>query len=544
MPRFVSALPQRLGSKLGVNATIWSLDAQLLCPKPGEVADLCGLPFAPTSEMLRPLVLHAIKEEDTVADDVVEGLVTVAVPLKSRRRILGVVLLAAPDAGAACTEEFQRQADRLGVDAQGVLSVLRRRAACSMPGGALVGLGEILVTQLAHNWALAEEVESLGNNLAETYEEISLLYKHGSRMTISRGPEQFLRDAGEDLLEVANVEGIVFLLFEPESDPPIARKIIMCGRAPVAQIDLPELYQGHMQRLVGQRMPLVDNTFSPPPHLRPVLGRIRSLLMVPMVHHDRCFGLIIAFNKRDGYEFSSVDTKLIEAIANHAGVFLLNVELYDDLRELMTGLVRALTSSLDAKDPYTCGHSERVALLAKRIAEAMGLSEGDQELFYLAGLLHDVGKIGVPESVLLKEGRLTDEEFDAVKRHPDIGGKILGGIKQLETICSGVRYHHEKYDGSGYPDGLGGEDIPLMGRVICMADSFDAMTSDRCYRKGLGLDTAIEEIKRSAGSHFDPKVVDALLSTDVYRLREELYSAAPPLADATTNRHDRVSQAD
>ena len=248
------------------------------------------------------------------------------------------------------------------------------------------------------------------------------------------------------------------------------------------------------------------------------------------------FGLIGAFNKGDGQEFSSVDTKLIEAIANHAGVFLLNVELYDDLRELMTGLVRALTSSLDAKDPYTCGHSERVALLAKRIAEAMGISEGELELYYLAGLLHDVGKIGVPESVLLKEGALTAEEYDAVKRHPDIGGKILGGIKQLQTISLGVKYHHEKWSGGGYPDGLAGEQIPVIGRVICLADSFDAMTSDRCYRSALGLDTAIDEIKASAGTHFDPKVVEAFLSLDVYRLREDLYSAAPPLAQALPSR--------
>jgi hypothetical protein len=536
LPRSVTALPQRLGSKLGVSATIWSLDGHLLCPKVGEVADLCGLPFGPASEALRPLVFRAVKQEEPIAEDVLEGVATVALPLRSRRKVLGVICLAVPRSDAACTEEFQRQAGRFGVDAQAVLAVLRRRAACSMPSAALVGLGEILVTQLSHNWALADEVDSLGKNLAETYEEISLLYKHGSRMTISRGPEQFLRDAGDDLLEVANIEGMVFVLFEPESDPPIARQVIVCGRAPVAQFDLPEVYQPHLQRLTVQRLPLVDNSFAPRPPLRPVLGRIRSLLMVPVVHHDRCFGLIAAFNKRDGHEFSSVDTKLIEAIANHAGVFLLNVELYDDLRELMTGLVRALTSSLDAKDPYTCGHSERVALLAKRIAEAMGLSEGDQELFYLAGLLHDVGKIGVPESVLLKEGKLTAEEFDAVKRHPDIGGKILGGIKQLEAICQGVRYHHEKYNGTGYPDGLAGEEIPLLGRVICLADSFDAMTSDRCYRKGLGLDTAIEEIRRSAGTHFDPKVVEALLSTDVYRLREELYTAAPPLAQATTKR--------
>ncbi len=542
MPGFVATLPQRLGSKLGVSVTIWSLDAQLLCPLAGEVADLCGLPFAGACELLRPLVIRTIKDEDTVAEDVIEGLVTVAVPLKSRRKIQGVVCLATPKADTACTEEFQRQADRLGVDSQAVLSVLRRRAACSLHGAALVGLAEILVTQLAQNWALADEVESLGGNLAETYEEISLLYKHGSRMTISRGPEQFLRNAGEDLIEVANVEGMVFVLFEPESDPPIVRKVIMCGHPPVAQIDLPDVYQGHMERLIGQRTPLVDNTYSPASHLRPVLGRIRSLLMVPVVHHDRCFGLIIAFNKRDGCEFSSVDTKLIEAISNHAGVFLLNVELYDDLRELMTGLVRALTSSLDAKDPYTCGHSERVALLAKRIAEAMGLSEADQEVFYLAGLLHDVGKIGVPESVLLKEGRLTDEEFGAVKRHPDIGSRILGGIKQLDMICLGVRYHHEKFDGTGYPDGLAGEDIPLMGRVICLADSFDAMTSDRCYREGLGLDTAIEEVKQSAGTHFDQKVVEALLSLDVYRLMEDLYSAAPPLAAAAVKRQLRVSQ--
>jgi len=177
---------------------------------------------------------------------------------------------------------------------------------------------------------------------------------------------------------------------------------------------------------------------------------------------------------------------------------------------------------VDAKDAYTCGHSERVALLARQLTLEAAMPEAMAERAYMAGLLHDVGKIGVPEAVLQKTGRLTPEEFEQMKRHPEIGARILRDIKQISDVIPGVLSHHERYDGQGYPAGLAAENIPIMGRIICLADCFDAMTSNRTYRTALPLEVALTEIRRCSGTQFDPVLTEAFLKISVDKLRELL----------------------
>jgi HD-GYP domain-containing protein (c-di-GMP phosphodiesterase class II) len=192
----------------------------------------------------------------------------------------------------------------------------------------------------------------------------------------------------------------------------------------------------------------------------------------------------------------------------------------------MMGLLHSLTSAIDAKDAYTCGHSERVALLGRHLAMEIALPDPEVEEIYMAGLLHDVGKIGVPESVLQKTGRLTPEEFEHMKKHPQIGARILADVKQIKGIIPGVLHHHERFDGKGYPAGLAGNDIPLMGRIICLADCFDAMTSNRTYRKALPLEIALTEIRRCAGTQFDPGLSEAFLRTGAEGFRDLLRNHA------------------
>jgi HD-GYP domain-containing protein (c-di-GMP phosphodiesterase class II) len=194
--------------------------------------------------------------------------------------------------------------------------------------------------------------------------------------------------------------------------------------------------------------------------------------------------------------------------------------LYDDVRGLMMGLLHSLVSAVDAKDAYTCGHSERVALLSRLLAQEANFGDTFVDRVYMAGLLHDVGKIGVPETVLQKTGKLSPEEFEQIKKHPEIGARILGDIKQLADILPGVLHHHERFDGKGYPHGLAGQNIPLMGRIICVADCFDAMTSSRTYRKAMPLEVAMTELRRCAGTQFDPDLTDAFLRVGVDRFRE------------------------
>src|SRR5215212_3884787 len=245
-----------------------------------------------------------------------------------------------------------------------------------------------------------------------------------------------------------------------------------------------------------------------------------QLLAVPLQRRDQTLGCLFALDKVNGAEFDSVDSKLLNSIANESAIYLENAMLFEDVHGLMMGLLHSLTSAVDAKDAYTCGHSERVAMLAKIIAQEAGLTEGEAERIYMAGLLHDVGKIGVPESVLQKPGRLTPEEFEHMKKHPEIGARILADVKQLKPIIPGVLHHHERYDGKGYPHGLAGRDIPLMGRIICLADCFDAMTSNRTYRKALPLEVALTEIRRCSSTQFDPRLTEAFLQISGDQFRE------------------------
>jgi len=247
----------------------------------------------------------------------------------------------------------------------------------------------------------------------------------------------------------------------------------------------------------------------------------QQLLAVPLQRQDEVLGCMFGLDKLTG-EFDTVDSKMLNSIANESAIYLENSMLYEDVRGLMMGLMHSLVSAVDAKDAYTCGHSERVALLSRLLAQEDKLGDHFVERVYMAGLLHDVGKIGVPEAVLQKTGRLTTEEFEQIKKHPEIGARILKDIRQIEDILPGVLHHHERYDGKGYPAGLSGENIPLMGRVICLADCFDAMTSSRTYRKALPLEVALTEIRRCSGTQFDPTLTDAFLSIGADRFRELL----------------------
>ncbi|HUG93266.1 MAG TPA: HD-GYP domain-containing protein [Planctomycetaceae bacterium] len=194
--------------------------------------------------------------------------------------------------------------------------------------------------------------------------------------------------------------------------------------------------------------------------------------------------------------------------------------------ELILGFVRTLVNTIDAKDHYTRGHSERVARIARRLGQELGLPEVDLRDLEQAGLLHDIGKIGINDRVLQKDGALTPDEFRHVQQHPMIGYTILEGLKSLRPVLPGVRNHHESYNGRGYPDGLAGDDIPLMARILAVADAFDAMKSDRPYRVGMPLEQVEEILRRGAGRQWDPQVIEAYFAA-----RDEIARLAGPPDD-------------
>ena len=188
-----------------------------------------------------------------------------------------------------------------------------------------------------------------------------------------------------------------------------------------------------------------------------------------------------------------------------------NQKLIEDFKDLFSGTISVIVEALDAKDKFTAGRSSRVCCYAVNLAKALNLSEIEISKIEIAGLLHDIGMIGVPEAILQKKAPLTEQEYLEVKRHIDYGMKILENIKQLSSIVDIVKYHHERFDGNGYPNKLKGEEIPIGARIIALADTFDAMLSTRAYREPLSIDSAKMELKNCAGSQLDPQIVDIFL---------------------------------
>ena len=186
-------------------------------------------------------------------------------------------------------------------------------------------------------------------------------------------------------------------------------------------------------------------------------------------------------------------------------------------------LILCIISALEARDPYTSHHSSRVAEMTEIICELMGLDEEEKEIYHIAAHLHDIGKIGIRDNVLLKEGKLNDEEWNIMKSHSEQGYNILMNAKSFEVVADVVRSHHERYDGKGYPDGLKGEDIPLGARIIAIADSIDAMISDRPYRKGMDTNVCKEQIEKNIGVMYDPSIAKKVIEhwDEVLRSRED-----------------------
>jgi HD-GYP domain-containing protein (c-di-GMP phosphodiesterase class II) len=234
---------------------------------------------------------------------------------------------------------------------------------------------------------------------------------------------------------------------------------------------------------------------------------IQSLLAIPLVSKDRAKGvLLLGDSQAEQYGRESAFT--VEKVAAQLAVALENARLYEETRSLFINTVSSLANAIDAKSPWTKGHSERVMRVSERVALELDLPEPMVEQVRLGGLLHDIGKIGIIEALLERPESLSEEEFPPLRLHPEKGVAILAPIEQLQGVLPGVLHHHERYDGLGYPMGLKGEEIPLAARIIAVADSFDAMVADRPYKKGFTIHEAVCELRRCAGSQFDPLIVE------------------------------------
>ncbi len=255
----------------------------------------------------------------------------------------------------------------------------------------------------------------------------------------------------------------------------------------------------------------------------------RSILSVPLQVRNKIIGVLQLLNKKGGRHFDDKDLHETMLLAGQVSIAMDNARLYEHQKEIFLETAIALATAVEKRDEYTGGHTRRVVEYSVAIGKRMNLSDEQFENIRVSAVLHDIGKIGIPDAILNKPGSLNHKELKTMMSHTAIGGEIIAPIEELEEVKSGIVYHHEKWDGSGYLNGLKGTEIPLMARIISVADTYDAMTTDRPYRKGLSPETAVSEIVSKSGTQFCPEVVSAF---------KDAYDAGEILKIATLIKND------
>ncbi|MEM9701189.1 MAG: HD-GYP domain-containing protein [Planctomycetota bacterium] len=363
----------------------------------------------------------------------------------------------------------------------------------------LLELSQSLVTYQIRCERQDAALEDVSGQLTRCYEELALYHRLTGLMQVTRDPAAFARECVVQARASAGVDSAAVLLEDP-------------GGLEVFCDGLPLFNEVKLQRLV--RTADLGDDFGPLILNGPSLSLkgAASVALARVKQGEAHFGWIACGNAAGGVELGSVEGSLLNVVAAMLSTHLRNQGLFREREQMMLEFVLGLVHTLDARDPYTRGHSERVAIVAHRIGRELGLKPAELDNIYLSGLLHDIGKVGIDDGILRKPGRLTDEEFDQVRRHPVIGYDILCGISGLSEILPGVRHHHEDFDGTGYPDKLAGEAIPEMARVMAVADAYDAMGSNRPYRDGMPLEKLEGKFRQGRGSQWDPAVLDAYFS--------------------------------
>lgn len=350
-----------------------------------------------------------------------------------------------------------------------------------------------------------EDLELMTEELSNRYEELHLVYAVDQHIQTHAGNE---KDVYQGLLESAsehlNVDIVAFVM--PNIGPSLHAESLS---KPIHNLDLVLIeMRGDLFRFVqSSGETLVLNAEDDPRRAYIFTDMPYKVLACPVRSGKTIDCLVVLLNHADKADFSNSDRKLAEVLATQLSGLSASFAMIQSLRDFNDQIARSLIEAVEAKDPYTRGHSERVNFLAMAIGREMGLSVSELDALHWGSLLHDVGKIGIPDAVLSKPGALTRDEFTFVKVHPERSYEILRHIKQLEKAALGARHHQEQFDGKGYPHGLHGELIPLFSRIISVADTYDSITSSRAYRAGRTHEVAVAEIQRVSGSQLDPVVV-------------------------------------
>ena len=359
---------------------------------------------------------------------------------------------------------------------------------------------------------LADEVDRLAQALSLKFEELTLIHQFSERLKIGEDSAEICQSLLQELVPCINASTIAIDLVE-DVELQTPRSFLFTGERwdadwlnEVASHALEEVAGGKLtpgaEPVAIQNLPSEDS----PAFVRTVV--------IPIQRDGISLGRMIAVRPIQEDEFGTVEADLMKSTSMILAAHLINQRQYVEIQQMFTGMTQSLVSALDAKDSYTSGHSSRVADIAVMIAEKLEYDADGIKRIHMAGILHDVGKIGVDDAVLQKPGQLTEKEFEQIKQHPVLGYEILKEIKLFRKILPAVRHHHESWDGSGYPDGLSGDGIPRDAQVLAVADAFDAMTSDRPYRTSIPIERVIEIFSEGRGKQWAADVIEALLVTD------------------------------
>jgi HD-GYP domain-containing protein (c-di-GMP phosphodiesterase class II) len=355
------------------------------------------------------------------------------------------------------------------------------------------------------------EKRNLANETLNKYKEITLLYDMVEKVSSSLDTKEIARLVIEEAKRVIHLSSVSVFLLNKDTD---ALELVAHHGHELDAMTAVNRSVGLAGSVWASGRAEIVNDVQADPRFDSGSIRISSLMCAPLKAKDTVVG-VIKLGSEEPITYTAEDLKLFTTLASLAAVAMENASLYEQLKETFYTTVYTLAETIEKRDPYTGNHTKRVMEYSMAIGKTLGLPEDDMSRLQLSSVLHDIGKIGVRDSVLLKESALTNEEFDQIKKHAVYGEEIIARISQLRTAIPGIRQHHEKYDGRGYPDGLKGDEIDITARIIAVADSFDAMTTNRPYRQGLSLETAFEELKKYSGSQFDPEIVEAFFASDV-----------------------------
>ncbi len=365
-----------------------------------------------------------------------------------------------------------------------------------------------LVEGVALEASLAIKNARMWQDLKRKVLELNTLHEVGKNLSLVLDINKLLELVLDLTAKVlGGVKTSSVILYDEETEA--LQVMLYKGSRSIAALQPIRSGEGIAGKVFQRGEPIIINDFSSTEHGSGVTGR--SSICVPLKVKEKTIGVLSVSDKESGDPFDNSDLDMLVTLASQISVSLYNAQLYEDLEASYLSAVRALANSIDAKDAYTRGHSERVARYSMEIGRAMGLTSDEIKNLHIGALLHDIGKIGIAEAIINKSSKLTDEEYQEIKTHPSRGASIIEPAKFLKEKVPLIKYHHERFDGRGYPDGLKGEEIPLMARIVCCADSFDAMTSKRAYRDTMPIEEARKELLRCSGTQFDPRVVSAFL---------------------------------